>query len=163
RETDEELDLVALATVADMVPLIGENRSLVRRGLAVARRAQRPGLRALIAAGGACAARLDEVDIAFRLAPRINADGRLYAADAGERGPAELTRTDRVDAVVGGGGLGLDLAEELDRLAPFGMGNPGVRLLVPSARVGDVQPMGEGKHARFSLQSGDRRALGVCF
>ena len=56
--------------------------------------------------------------------------------------------------MVGGADLGLDLAEELGRLAPFGMGNPGVRLLVPAARVRDVRPMGqEGKHARFSLHS----------
>ena len=50
------------------------------------------------------------------------------------------------------------------RLAPFGMGNPGVRLLVPGARVRDVRPMGqEGKHARFNLHSGAHRALGVAF
>ena len=54
--------------------------------------------------------------------------------------------------MIGGAGLGLDLAEELERLAPFGMGNPGVRLLVPSARVEDVRAMGEGKHSRFSLR-----------
>jgi single-stranded-DNA-specific exonuclease len=66
--------------------------------------------------------------------------------------------------MVGGVGLGLDLAEELKQLAPFGMGNPGVRLLVPSARVSDVRTMGEeGKHARFSLHSGSHRALGVAF
>ncbi len=65
--------------------------------------------------------------------------------------------------MVGGVGLGLDLAEELGRLAPFGMGNPGVRLMVPSARVSDVRTMGEGKHARFSLHSGAHRALGVAF
>ena len=60
--------------------------------------------------------------------------------------------------------LGLDLAEELGKLAPFGMGNPGVRLLVPSARVRDVRTMGEGdRHARFSLHSGAHRALGVAF
>ena len=65
--------------------------------------------------------------------------------------------------MVGGVGLGLDLAEELGKLAPFGMGNPGVRLMVPSARVSDVRTMGEGKHARFSLHSGAHRALGVAF
>ena len=65
--------------------------------------------------------------------------------------------------MVGGASLGLDLAEELRRLAPFGMGNPGVRLLVPSARVRDVRSIGEGKHARFSLHSGSHRALGVAF
>ncbi len=78
-------------------------------------------------------------------------------------GPEDLLRTERIDAMVGGVGLGLELAEELGRLAPFGMGNPGVRLMVPSARVSDVRTMGEGKHARFSLHSGAHRALGVAF
>jgi single-stranded-DNA-specific exonuclease len=305
-----DLDLVALATVADVVPLVGENRSLVRKGLAEVRRARRPGMRALLKAAGCEPTQLDEGDLAFKLAPRINAAGRLYRADAGvelfltededraaeiatelsranserraterevdaaaekalrelpgelrearglvlagegwhpgvigivasrlvERhhrpvvvisldgegggrgsgrsipgfdllaaleacaghlegfgghraaaglqlraenvdafrvafaahaasvlGPDDLRRTERIDAMVGGAGLGLDLAEELQRLAPFGMGNPGVRLLVPSARVRDVRAMGEGKHARFSLHSGAHRALGVAF
>lgn len=309
-EAVEHLDLVALATVADVVPLIGENRSLVRRGLAEVRRAKRPGMRALLAAAKCEPERLDETDLSFRLAPRINAAGRLYRADAGvelfltedeERAEAiaeelsranserraterevdaaaeaalrelpedlreanglvvagedwhpgvvgivasrlverhhrpavvisldeegggrgsgrsipgfdllgaleacrehlegfgghraaaglqiraenveafreafaaradevlsedDLRRTETVDAIVGGVGLGLDLAEELRQLAPFGMGNPGVRLLVPSARVSDVRTMGEGKHARFSLHSGAHRALGVAF
>jgi single-stranded-DNA-specific exonuclease len=309
-ELEADLDLVALATVADMVPLLGENRALVRRGLAVARRARRPGMRALIAASGAEPERLDEGDFSFRLAPRINAAGRLYRADAGvelfltgdevraaeiaaeldrannerrlterevesaataalgempeeqreaaalviagqgwhpgvvgivasrlverhwrpvillslddhgrgrgsgrsipgfdllggleacsehlqrfgghraaagleidacdlERfradftahaaaaiGPELLRRTERIDALVGGDGLGLELATELERLAPFGAGNPGVRLMVPSAQLGDVRSMGEGKHSRFSLSSGGGRALGVAF
>jgi single-stranded-DNA-specific exonuclease len=313
REASDEqpdLDLVALATVADVVPLVGENRSLVKRGLVEMRRVRRPGLRALIAAAKCEPTRLDESDLAFRLAPRINAAGRLYRADAGvellltedearaeeiaaelgranserrarerevdtaaeaarrelpealreapglvlagqdwhpgvvgivasrlvERhhrpvvvvsldgegggrgsgrsipgfdllgalqacsehlvsfgghraaaglalraesldafreafaahataalGPDELRRTQRIDAMVGGVGLGLELAEELGQLAPFGMGNPGVRLMVPSARVSDVRTMGEGKHSRFSLHSGSHRALGVAF
>ncbi len=308
--SDADLDLVALATVADVVPLVGENRALVRKGLAQMRRAQRPGLRALMESARCEPTRLDEGDLAFRLAPRINAAGRLYRADAGvellltedparaeqiaaelgranserraterevdnaaetarrdlperlreapalviagegwhpgvvgivasrlvERhhrpvivisldgdgegrgsgrsipgfdllaglqacsehllgfgghraaagltlraadvdafreafaahaasllGPEDLRRTERVDAMVGGVGLGLDLAEELERLAPFGMGNPGVRLMVPAAKVSDVRTMGEGKHARFSLHSGSHRALGVAF
>jgi single-stranded-DNA-specific exonuclease len=305
-----DLDLVALATVADVVPLVGENRSLVKRGLEEVRRARRPGMRALLTAAKCDPSQLDEGDLAFRLGPRINAAGRLYRADAGvelflteddqraeeiaaelsrangerratERevanaaevalrelpdylreapglvlagrgwhpgvigivasrlvekhhrpvvvvsldgkgsgrgsgrsipgfdllagleacsehltqfgghkaaagveleesqldafrqafaahaaevlGPEDLQRTERVDAIVGGASLGLDLAEELRQLAPFGMGNPGVRLLVPSARVRDVRAIGEGKHARFSLHSGSHRALGVAF
>jgi single-stranded-DNA-specific exonuclease len=305
-----DLDLVALATVADLVPLVGENRSLVKRGLEEVRRARRPGMRALLEAAKCEPTRLDEGDLAFRLAPRVNAAGRLYRADAGvelfltedeerakeiavelsranserratERevanaaeaalrelpehlrdarglvvaghgwhpgvigivasrlvekhhrpvivisleeggrgrgsgrsipgfdllggldacsehltsfgghraaaglelegasldafreafaahaaaalGPEDLKRTERIDAMVGGASLGLDLAEELRQLAPFGMGNPGVRLLVPSARVRDVRTMGEGKHARFSLHSGSHKALGVAF
>lgn len=308
--SDTDLDLVALATVADVVPLVGENRALVKRGLAEMRRAQRTGLRALMAASKCEPTRLDEGDLAFRLAPRINAAGRLYRADAGvelmltedegraeeiaielsrvnserraterevdtaaeaalrelpdelreapglvlagtgwhpgvigivasrlvERhhrpvvvisldgegggrgsgrsipgfdlhaalqacsehligfgghraaaglelraedldafraafaahateilGPEQLRRTERIDAMIGGAAVGLDLAEEIGRLAPFGMGNPGVRLLVPAARVSDVRTMGEGKHSRFSLHSGSHRALGVAF
>jgi single-stranded-DNA-specific exonuclease len=308
---DADLDLVALATVADVVPLVGENRALVKRGLSQMRRTKRLGLRALMEASRCEPNRLDEGDLAFRLAPRINAAGRLYRADAGvellltddeerasqiaaelgranserrsterevdaaaeaarrelpealkdanglvlagegwhpgvvgivasrlvERhhrpvvvisldgegggrgsgrsipgfdlhaaleacsehlesfgghkaaaglslraenleafrtafathagevlGPEDLQRTERIDAMVGGVGLGLDLAEELGQLAPFGMGNPGVRLMVPSARVTDVRTMGEeGKHSRFSLHSGSHRALGVAF
>jgi single-stranded-DNA-specific exonuclease len=306
----DDLDLVALATVADVVPLVGENRALVRKGLAEIRRAQRPGIRALLEAARCEPERVDESDLGFRLAPRINAAGRLYRADAGvelfltedsERAeaiatelsranserraterevdaaaeaarrelpeelreahgfvvagedwhpgvvgivasrlverhgrpvvvisldedgsgrgsgrsipgfdllaaletcaehlegfgghraaaglqikaenveafqhafaahanevlsPEDLVRTEKVDAIVGGVGLGLELAEELKQLAPFGMGNPGIRLLVPSARVSDVRTMGEGKHARFSLHSGSHRALGVAF
>jgi single-stranded-DNA-specific exonuclease len=79
---ERDLDLVALATVADMVPLTGENRSLVRRGLELARRRARPGMRALMAAAQVVPERLDESDLSFRLAPRINASGRLYRADA---------------------------------------------------------------------------------
>lgn len=309
-ESEQDLDLVALATVADVVPLVGENRALVRAGLAAIRRAQRPGIKSLLEVSRCEPERLDEGDLSFRLAPRINAAGRLYRADAGvelfltqdekraeaiavelsranserraterevdaaaeavrrelpdrlreahglvlagqdwhpgvvgivasrlvERhhrpvvvislgedgsgrgsgrsipgfdllaaleacaehlegfgghraaagltiraenveafqeafaahangalGPEDLRRVEKVDAIAGGVGLGLDLAEELRQLAPFGMGNPGVRLLVPSARVSDVRAMGEGKHARFSLHSGSHRALGVAF
>jgi single-stranded-DNA-specific exonuclease len=98
-------------------------------------------------------------------AKSLDAFRAAFAAHAAEvLGPEDLTRTERIDAMVGGADLGLDLAEELGRLAPFGMGNPGVRLLVPAARVRDVRPMGqEGKHARFNLHSGAHRALGVAF
>ena len=78
-------------------------------------------------------------------------------------GPEPPARSERFDALVGGVGLGLGLAEELRQLAPFGLGNPGVRLVVPQAQVSDVRTMGEGKHARFSLHSGSHRALGVAF
>ena len=73
--------------------------------------------------------------------------------------PDDLKRTERVDAMVGGAGLGLELAEELQQLTPFGMGNPGVRLLVPSARVRDVRHDGGGQ-AR-PLQPPQRRPPGA--
>src|SRR5205085_3960900 len=66
----------------------------------------------------------------------------------------QLQPMERIDAVVSGGQLGLDLADELAQLEPCGMGNPSPRLLIPGCRFGDARPMGEGKHARFSLRSG---------
>ncbi len=307
---EETLDLVALATVADMVPLTGENRALVRRGLAVARRALRPGIRALCAAAGVDPGRLDEGDFGFRLGPRINAAGRLYRADAAvellltedddrataiageldlannerreteravvdgaqqayrdldpgasraalvlagrdwhagvvgiaasrmverhgvpvvligldesgngrgsarsvpgfdllaaldacaeylsrygghraaagleidaasidafrdaftahvatERGEEPQPRAETIDAIVGAESLGLGVARQFEQMAPFGIGNPEVRLLVPGARLGDIRPMGrDDRHARFTLASGSARALGVAF
>jgi len=97
-------------------------------------------------------------------AANVDAFRQAFAAHANSvLGPEDLKRTERIDAIVGGASLGLGLAEELGQLAPFGMGNPGVRLLVPSAKVRDVRAIGEGKHARFSLHSGSHRALGVAF
>ncbi len=306
-----DLDLIALATVADLVPLTGENRFLVRRGLARIRRSPRPGLLALMSISRVEPERIDEGDIAFRLGPRLNAAGRLYRADAGvelmltddparaediaaeldaanherretERAvsneaeaalralpeeqrsapvivvagegwhpgvvgivasrlverherpaivlsiaedgtakgsgrsvdgfdllggldacaamlerygghraaaglelpadgidafreamaeharsvaPAEgIGEPELIDAFVGAESLDLDVAEQLATLAPFGQGNPGIKLLVPGARVGDVRPMGEeGKHARFNLSTGTLSARGVAF
>src|SRR5690606_34982089 len=82
-DIEQDLDLVALATIADMVPLIGGNRSLVRRGLAELRRARRIGLRELMRGSRVEPETADESDVSFRLAPRLNAAGRLYRADAG--------------------------------------------------------------------------------
>ena len=70
---DQLSDLVALATVADVVPLAAENRTLVRRGLRRLAEAERPGLRALMASAGIDPARVRASDLSFRLAPRINA------------------------------------------------------------------------------------------
>lgn len=78
------LDLVALATVADVAPLIGVNRAFVRQGLKVMARRERPGLAAL-----ADVARMDTAPTAyhlgFLLGPRINAGGRIGQADLGAR------------------------------------------------------------------------------
>jgi single-stranded-DNA-specific exonuclease len=124
----------------------------------------------LLAALEACAEHLDgfgghRAAAGLQLkAENVEAFQGAFAAHAASvLGPEDLKRTERVDAMVGGAGLGLELAEELQQLAPFGMGNPGVRLLVPAARVRDVRAMGEGKHARFSLHSGAHRAVGVAF
>ncbi|MFL5908357.1 MAG: single-stranded-DNA-specific exonuclease RecJ [Solirubrobacterales bacterium] len=309
---DRDLELVALATVADMVPLVGENRRLVRDGLLAMRADPRVGLRALMAVSAVDPAAVDEGALGFRLAPRINAAGRLYRADAGvelmltqdpdraaaiaaeldranierrwaeqkvidaaerarsalppsqaeapalvlagegwhagvvgiaasrlvelhhrptvlisvDRGrgrgsarsipgfdliaaldacsrhlvrygghraaagleleadrlehfrdaflahatskiePGDLIRMERLDAMVGVGreGIGMELAQQLESLGPFGMGNPGPRLLVPSGRLRQVTSLGkEGKHSRFQLESGAGRAVGVAF
>ena len=310
-QAERDLDLVALATIADMVPLRGENRSLVRRGLERMRRSPRLGLRALMASAKVAPERVSESDIGFRISPRINAAGRLYRADAavelfltedpdrageiaveldranhdrreterevladanrllaeleadrapgaaivlwgkgwhpgvvgicasrmaerhlrpailialdesgrgkgsgrsvpgfdllaglracgeslarygGHRAAAGLeieasqletfresfaehcaplldaavkTRIEDVDAVVGTESLGHELAAQMARLGPFGMGNPEVRLVVPAARLDDVRPMGEeGRHARFTLRGGPGQARGVAF
>jgi single-stranded-DNA-specific exonuclease len=305
---EDDLDLVALATVADLVPLTGENRRLVRRGLAALAATVKPGLRALMAVSRADPSALDTGTLGFRLAPRINAAGRLRRADAGlelvlcedpvraraiaieldavnaerraveqrilweaeaqvaqlaaspprsayvlaaedwhpgvvgivasriverhhrpailvaledgvgsgsgrsipgfdllgglhaaaehlrryggHRAAAGLTidatqleafraafeahaeavltpdllePVERVDAIVSGHELGLGLADELQLLEPCGMGNPSPRLLVPGGRFDDVRPMGEGRHARFSVRSGGVRARAVAF
>jgi single-stranded-DNA-specific exonuclease len=302
----EDLDLVGLATVADVVPLRGENRRLVREGLAALARTSKPGLRALMRVAGVERGTVTEHALGFRLAPRLNAAGRLQRADAalellltdderraadvadeldllnrerqdtetrilfeaeaaraehpeapayvlagegwhpgvigivasrmveryhrpcvvialdGDSGrgsgrsisaydlhagltacsdhllrfgghraaagleigrdavdafrwaftahaasslsPADLVAEQRIDAVVPGDSLGTALAEELERLAPFGHGNPAPTLLVPAARVSDVRSMGEdGQHARFTLSGGGTRARAVAF
>ncbi|HEV2820253.1 MAG TPA: single-stranded-DNA-specific exonuclease RecJ, partial [Solirubrobacteraceae bacterium] len=302
---DEDLDLVALATVADCVALVGENRRLVREGLRALATTRKVGLRALMRVARVDPGRLDARALGFRLAPRINAAGRLYRADAGlelvltedeerasaiaeeldrangerrhvetrilfeaeaqvreagerpayvlaaegwhpgvigivasrvaerhhrpavlvaldgEEGtgsgrsipgfdllagldaaaghlirhgghsaaagctvardaldgfraafeahaaailePGDLVPRERADAVVSGDELGLELAEELARLGPFGTANPDVSLLVPAARLEDVRPMGEGRHVRFTVRSGGRTARAVAF
>lgn len=74
------LDLVALGTVADMMPLLGENRSLVQRGLDQLNLARRPGVKALMEQADLRKGLVDTTAISFRLAPRINAAGRLSQA-----------------------------------------------------------------------------------
>jgi single-stranded-DNA-specific exonuclease len=305
RALEEDLDLVALATIADVVALVGENRTFVRRGLRKLAGTAKPGLRALMAVARVDPAKVGEHAVAFALAPRLNAAGRLYRADAGleliltedaqravqiaeeldranherrqvemgiriqaeaqlaelgerpayvlagdgwhpgvigivasrlveqsgrpvvlialdgdtgrgsgrsveafdllaglsacgghllrygghraaagleiERGrvadfaialsahaeqvlrPQDLVAVERVDALVGGEELGMELAEELQTLAPFGRGNPSVALMVADATFTDVRPMGEGKHARFTVESRGARARAVAF
>jgi single-stranded-DNA-specific exonuclease len=71
------LDLVALATIADVVPLVDENRSLAIAGLRALARTAKPGLRALMRSAGVDPAAVDAGAVGFRLAPRLNAAGRL--------------------------------------------------------------------------------------
>jgi len=304
-ELAQDLDLVALATIADVVPLIGENRTLVRRGLRVLASTRKPGLRALMAVARIDAGRVNERAVGFALAPRLNAAGRMYRADAGleliltedslraaqiadeldranherrevetriryeaeaqiaalgeqpayvlagegwhagvigivasrlaERNhrpvvlvaldgdvgkgsgrsvpafdllagltacsshmlrygghraaaglemdrasvpalahalsehaelvlsPEDALPLERVDALVGCDELSMALAEELQRLAPFGNGNRGVSLMIAEACFRDGRAMGEGKHVRFTVESRGARARAVAF
>jgi single-stranded-DNA-specific exonuclease len=76
-DPDALLDLVALGTIADVVPLRDENRSLVLGGLERLRRTARPGLRALYRVAGVNPGRIDPISVGFYLAPRINAANRM--------------------------------------------------------------------------------------
>ena len=296
------LDLVALATIADVVPLVDENRALAAAGLRALARTRRPGLQALMKAARVDPATVDATAVGFRLAPRINAAGRLgrpdvalelmLTQDAGEaeRLAAQLEELNRerqsveerilreavalveswtpeerarrayvlwdetwhegvngivasrlvdrfhrpvvliaqsatgwkgsgrsiasfdlhgglgacadhlqrfgghraaaglsidteqleafreafgrhadgalsdadlrpvtvVDAIVPAHSLTLELAEELDRLAPFGLGNPEPTLLVASVEAVSASTVGEGKHVRFRIRQHER-------
>jgi single-stranded-DNA-specific exonuclease len=79
----DDLELVALATVADVVPLLDENRRLVREGLRALANTAKLGLRELMAVSRTDPSALDASTLGFRLAPRINAAGRLRRPDAG--------------------------------------------------------------------------------
>jgi single-stranded-DNA-specific exonuclease len=84
---NRHLDLVAIGTIADRGPLVGENRTLVRAGLRVLARTRNRGLWALIAAARVSPLddRVPAEDVAFQLAPRLNAAGRMGAAEEGLR------------------------------------------------------------------------------
>lgn len=97
------LDLVAVATISDIVPLVDENRLLVRHGLRILERSIRPGLRALLKLTGT-EGRLSSSDIGFRIGPRLNAAGRM---DQPEQALATL--------MTGCNNEALDLADELER------------------------------------------------
>lgn len=97
------LDIVTLGTIADMVPLIGVNRTLIRRGLIELGVSTRPGIVALKQVAGIAAGPVTAGQVGFRLAPRINAAGRIdYGAKV-----VELLSTDSHDAA-------LRIATELD-------------------------------------------------
>ncbi|HEY4691698.1 MAG TPA: single-stranded-DNA-specific exonuclease RecJ [Anaerolineae bacterium] len=79
---DDLLDLVALGTVADLAPLLGENRHMVRRGLELINDRARPGIAALSDVSGLVAGRIDTAAIGYSLGPRLNAAGRVEHARA---------------------------------------------------------------------------------
>jgi single-stranded-DNA-specific exonuclease len=99
------VDLVALGTVADLVPLRGENRILVRRGLERINRVERPGVRALCEVARLRPGKVDATAIGYTLGPRLNAAGRLAHAEVAYR---LLLTDDEREAE--------RLAAELDRL-----------------------------------------------
>ena len=80
KEVENYLDLVALGTVADMMPLLGENRYLVKQGLKVLNTNRRPGIREISALAGINADTIGAEEISWSLAPRLNAAGRLQHA-----------------------------------------------------------------------------------
>ena len=85
-EANQHLDLVAIGTVADQMPLTDENRALVRAGLLALERTRKPGLRALLRRVGVEDGERATADlISFRLGPRLNSVGRMASAEAGTR------------------------------------------------------------------------------
>lgn len=97
-------ELAAMATIADIVPLLDENRVIVYYGLRAMARTQRPGLIALMESAGVDGKSVSASDVAFRMAPRINAGGRLALASRG----VELLTTRRLDTA-------REIAAELDQ------------------------------------------------
>lgn len=133
----DAMALVALGTVADVVPLVDENRVFVKFGLKALEATTNPGLRALLEATGLAGQRLRTNHIAFRLAPRINAAGRMGRAHLGmdllttgstrkaEEIAAELDRENRHRQKV----EGEILARALERLEELGSGSEKLVLL----------------------------------
>jgi single-stranded-DNA-specific exonuclease len=105
RRPDEWADLAAIGTVADLMPLTGENRLIVRLGLERMRKNPSCGIRALCEVSGFAPEKLTSGRIGFAIAPRLNAGGRLERAD----GAVRLLVTEDPDEA-------MQLAKELDRL-----------------------------------------------
>ena len=93
---EDMLDLAALGTVADIVPLTGENRVLVHEGLKRMENTLNPGLKALIKVSGIQDGRINTGQVAFMLAPRLNASGRLSTAQKG----VQLLTTENADTAI---------------------------------------------------------------
>jgi single-stranded-DNA-specific exonuclease len=101
----QHLDLVVMATAADMVPLTGDNHILVRYGLDVLKHSRKPGVKALLETAGLSSRELSPSHLGFVLGPRINASGRMHSASLA----LELLTTE--DAA-----RASSLAQELERL-----------------------------------------------
>ena len=125
------LDLVALATVADMVPITGENRALVHFGLKVIHKGRRPGLRALFEREKIPLRYVTEDDLAFSVAPKINAASRmaspklafeLLTADSSVRGAelAEKLETLNKERKLEGMRVAKDVKKKIDALPTLG-------------------------------------------
>ncbi len=95
---------------------------------------------------------------------RVEAFAQAFAAHASDvLAPADLRPVVVVDAVVRGDELTLELVEELERLAPFGLGNPGVTLLAPACELGELDAVGGGKHLRLAVRAGGVRSGAIAF
>jgi single-stranded-DNA-specific exonuclease len=128
------LDLVALATIADVVPLVGENRSLATAGLRVLARTQKPGLRALMKVARVDPAAVDAGQVGFRLAPRINAAGRL----GHPRAALELLLTEDVE----------EARRLADRLEELNRDRQAVEDKILRAAVSQIEEWPEAKQGR---------------
>jgi single-stranded-DNA-specific exonuclease len=128
------LDLVALATIADVVPLLGENRSLVIAGLRALARTQKPGLQALMKVARVDPAAVDTGQVSFRLAPRINAAGRL----GHPRAALELLLTDDAD----------EARQLADRLEELNRDRQVVEDKIVRAAIAQVEEWPEAKQRR---------------
>ena len=128
------VDLVALATVADVVPLVGENRSLAIAGLRALARTQKPGLRALMKVAGVDPATVDTGNVGFRLAPRINAAGRL----GHPRAALELLLTEDAD----------EARRLADRLEELNRDRQAVEDKILRAAISQVEEWSEAKRRR---------------
>src|SRR5690349_15092792 len=128
------LDLVGLATIADVVPLLGENRSLVIAGLRALARTQKPGLQALMKVAHVDPAAVDTGQIGFRLAPRINAAGRL----GHPRAALELLLTDDAE----------EARRLADRLEELNRDRQAVEDRIVRAAVAQVEEWHDAKRRR---------------
>jgi len=129
-----QLDLVALATIADVVPLLGENRTLTIAGLRALARTQKPGLQALMRVARVDPATVDTGQVGFRLAPRINAAGRL----GHPRAALELLLTEDRD----------DARRLADRLEELNRDRQAVEDAILRAAIAQVEEWPEAKRRR---------------